>query len=96
MKNIGMFYGSKLAAIETYRKHSQQANNSARDYGTVTVNPKDMTITFDDVRYMYYSFDKEGDAQRKVQGIPFQAIFSEDLHTKDKEYVMTRFRPRFS
>jgi hypothetical protein len=96
MKNIGMFYGSTVTAVEAYRKHSQQANNDARDYGKVTVNPKMMTITFDDdIRYMYYGFDKDGDAQSRVQGIPFQAIFSENLHPKDKQYVMTRFRPRF-
>lgn len=95
MKNIGMFYGSKQAATEAYQKHSQQANNSARDYGVITVNPRAMTITFDYVRYMYYSFDNEGDAQR-IAGIPFQAIFSEDLNQKDKEYVMTRFRPRLT
>lgn len=93
--NIGMFYGNRQVAIEAYRKHSQSANNDARSYGTVTVNPRSMTITFDNVRYMYYSFDNDGDAQMKVQGIPFQAIFSEDLHPKDKQYVMSRFRPRF-
>lgn len=96
MKNIGMFYGSKQAAVEAYRKHSQRANNSASDYCVITVNPKRMTITFDDVCYMYYSFENEGDAQKIIAGIPFQAIFSEDLHQKDKDYVMTRFRPRLT
>lgn len=94
MKNIGMFYGQRSSAIEAFRKHSQTANNLARDYRTVNVNPKEMTIIYDnEIRYMYYGFEKDGDAQSRVAGINFQAIFSENLYHADKQYVLTRFRP---
>lgn len=97
MKNIGMFYGNKNTAIEAYRKHSQSANWMAREFCTVTCNPREMTITYDDrIRYMYFGFDMEGDAQARIAGITFEAVFSEDLHAGDKQYVMTRFRPRVS
>lgn len=94
MKNIGMFYGRRSSAIEAYRKHSQTANWMAREFRTVTINPSEMTIIYnDEVRYMYFAFDKEGDAQSKIAGISFDAVFSEDLYPADKQYVLTRFRP---
>lgn len=97
MINIGMFYGRGRVATEAYRKHCLNANSMAREFSTVTCNPRKMTITYnDDVRYMYYAFENEGDAQARVAGINFQAIFSEGLHDADKQYLLTRFRPVLS
>lgn len=92
MKIIGMFFANKDDTIEAYRKHSQSANNSASDFGTVIVNPKEMTITFDDWQYRYYTFNQESDVMR-ICGIRFDAVFSEVIDPYCKWYIMTRFRP---
>lgn len=50
MKNIGVFFDRHADAVEAYRKHSHIANNMARVFGTVTVNPAEMTINIDKFR----------------------------------------------
>lgn len=95
MKNIGMFYENSLDAIDDYRKHSQSANNSARQYCTVTINPSEMTITIDSVRWKYYVFKQFDDVQ-SIAGIQFDAVFCEVRDPKIKSYIMSRFRPRLT
>lgn len=92
MKNIGMFFEKRSEVIEAYRKHSQQSNNMARDFGTVIVNPAQMTITCDDVCWMYYAFESFEDAVR-ISGINFAAVICEISDRRIKDYIMTRLRP---
>lgn len=95
MKNIGMFYENKLDAIEDYRHHSQSANSMARMHSVVTVNPKEMTVTIDQLCWRYYVFKEFEDVQR-IAGIQFDSVFCEVRNPKIKSYIMTRFRPRLT
>lgn len=95
MKLIGMFYSNSRDMIEAYRAHSQMYNNYAREYGSVTVNPAAMTITTDNVKRMYFSFPNS-DQINNISGLQFDAIFSEVVDPKSKQFIMTRFRPRFN
>lgn len=92
MKYIGVFFDKHSDAVQAYRKHSQEVNNMSRNYGIVTVNPSDMTITIDNIRYMYYGFPTYEDVIR-ISGINFAAIFSEVSDSRIKQYIMARFRP---
>lgn len=93
MKTIGLFFANSHDTVRAYRRHSQSANNSARYYGVVSVNPKEMTITCDDWKYMYYTCNTENDVDR-IAGIEFDAIFSEVVDPYCKRMIMSRFRPR--
>lgn len=93
MRKIGMFYGSRTRMLEQFEKHAYSLSNPS--YGHFEVNPRTLTITVGDYKYMYYSFEREGDALARVQGIEFDAMFSEDLNEHCKRYVLSRFRPRF-
>ena len=94
MKNVGMFYANSFDMIEAYRYHSQMYNNHAREYGSVTVNPSQLTIRLDDVKYLYYSFPNDTNINN-IAGIQFDAVFSEVVDAKAKQFIMSRFRPRF-
>lgn len=95
MKYIGMFFANNDDMIEAYRKHSQSAQNSARDFSVVTVNPSQMTIVIADRKWMYYTF-KDASRINDIAGIQFDAIFSEVTDLYCKQYIMSRFRPRFN
>jgi hypothetical protein len=92
MKNIGMFYNNKHDTIEAFRKHSQNVQSLARQYGVVTVNPSEMKIIVDDCKWLYYTFEDDSRIN-DIAGIQFDAIFSEVIDPKAKWYIMTRFRP---
>lgn len=94
MKTIGMFFSNKQDTVEAYRKHSQSANSLARDYGVVTVNPAEMTITTDDIKWRYYTI-VNGEDVNKIAGIQFDAVFSEVTDPYAKIFITSRFRPRF-
>lgn len=94
MKKIGMFFANSHDMIEAYRAKSQMYNCLARNYGSVTVNPSAMTITVDDIKWMYYSFPNADHINLiKIAGIQFDAIFSEVVDPKAKWFITTRFRP---
>lgn len=95
MKNIGMFFADNYDMIEAYRKHSQSAQNSARDFSVVTTNPSQMTIVTGDRKWMYYTF-KDASRINDIAGIQFDAIFSEVVDPEAKWFIMSRFRPRFN
>lgn len=92
MKIIGMFYSNKMDMIDAFRKHSQNYQSTARQYGTVTINPKEMKIVVDDRKWFYYTFEDDSRIN-DISGIQFDAIFSEVVHPKAKWYISTRFRP---
>lgn len=93
MKNIGMFYSNKRDMLYAFKEHADRCDPLLFSC-EVKVNPQTSTITIGDVRWMYYAFERDGDAMQRVQGINFDAMFSENLHPHCKRYVMTRFRPR--
>lgn len=94
MKTIGMFFSKKQDTVEAYRKHSQSVNSLARNYGTTTVNPAEMTITTDDIKWRYYTI-VDGVDFHKIASIQFDAVFSEVTAPYAKMFIMSRFRPRF-
>ena len=92
MKNIGMFYSDRSDMYKAFKEHADRSDPLLFQC-EVKVSIKSNTITIGDVRWMYFSFEKDGDAMRVVGGINFDAMFSENLHPHCKRYVMTRFRP---
>lgn len=94
MKLIGMFYAHRNDMIEAFRKHSQTYQNYAREYGSVTVNPSELKIQIDDVRYLYFAFPN-ADRINMIAGLQFDAVFSEVVDPEAKWFIMTRFRPGF-
>lgn len=92
MKNIGMFYGNRFDMRDAFEAHANRVDPIHFNC-PVSVNPRSQTITIGDTRYMYYAFTKDGEAMQKIQGINFDAMFSENLNPYCKRYVMTRFRP---
>lgn len=95
MKKIGMFFANSRDMIESFRKHSQSYQSLARDYGSVTVNPSEMTITVDNYKWLYYSFPNTDHIYR-IAGIEFDAVFSEVVDPDVKWFILSRFRPRFN
>lgn len=94
MKHVGMFFSNKDATLEAYRKHSQQANNMARSFSSVTVKPAEMKIITDDITWHYCRVEKYEDVI-PFSGIVFDAVFSEVTDPEAKMFLVTRFRPRF-
>lgn len=92
MKLIGMFYSNSRDMIEAFRSHSQRYQTIAREYGSVTVNPAQMMIIVDDVKWLYFSFPND-DHINRIAGLQFDAVFSEVVDPKAKWFIMTRFRP---
>ena len=92
MKIIGMIFDNQVALNAAFYMQAY----SAREYdgGNVTVNTARRTIEYQDSRYQFILIKDEKDTV-KISGIEFDAIFSEVVDPHCKQYIMSRFRPRF-
>lgn len=93
MKHVGMIFDNQVALNAAFYMHAWGQS----DGGTVqngVVNTGRRTIEFADIRYSYILIADSKDVV-KISGIEFDAIFSEVTDPHCKQYIMSRFRPRF-
>ena len=91
MKTIGMIFDNQVALNAAFYMQAWYASESGTE---VTVKTKDRTIEYPDSRYKFILIKDEKDVM-KISGVSFDAIFSEVVDPHCKQYIMSRFRPRF-
>lgn len=93
MFHIGMIFDNQVALNAAFYMHAW-----SHSYGcalpNVSVNTGMRTIEVENRHYSYILIKDETDVV-KISGIEFDAIFSEVTDSHCKQYIMSRFRPRF-
>lgn len=93
MFHIGMIFDNQVALNAAFYMHAW-SNSNGCTLPDVNVNTGMRTIEVGDRRYSYILI-KDGKDVVKISGIEFDAIFSEVTDPHCKQYIMSRFRPRF-
>ncbi|AEO14576.1 hypothetical protein MT_57030 [Pseudomonas phage phiPto-bp6g] len=93
MKHIGMIFDNQVALNAAFYMHAW-SNTYGCTLPDVNVNTGMRTIEVGDRRYSYILIKDQTDVV-KISGIEFDAIFSEVTDSHCKQYIMSRFRPRF-
>jgi hypothetical protein len=91
MKKIGMLFDDQVALNAAFymKAHSVLAYNE-----NATVNTGTRTIEYPDMRWQFILLNDDKDVV-KISGMEFDAIFSEVRNSNAKQFIMSRFRPRF-
>lgn len=93
MFNIGMIFDNQVAFNAAFYMHAWSSTDGGKET-TVIVNSGLRTIQDENLRYSYILI-KDDDDMMRIGGMEFDAIFSEVVDPNRKQYIMSRFRPRF-
>lgn len=94
MIHIGMIFDNQVAMTAAFYMHAWSQTEGGVNTD-VTVNTATRTIECANRRYSYILI-KDRDDVVKISGLEFDAIFSEVTDPHCKQYIMSRFRPRFN
>lgn len=94
MKHIGMIFDNQVALNAAFYMHAWSHSNGFTIPNDTSVNTATKTIEVGDRRYSYILIKDQTEVV-KISGIEFDAIFSEVTDSHCKQYIMSRFRPRF-
>lgn len=92
MKKVGMLFEDSVALNAAFY---------AKAFGVLAykedaeVNTGTREIIYPDIKYMFILIEGDRDVNQ-ISGIEFDAIFSEVTNPNVKQYILSRFRPRFN
>ena len=90
MKTVGMIFDDLTSLNAAFYR----AAYTESQYDDAKVNVGMWEIEYPNVRYKYILIKDENDVM-KIAGIHFDSIFSEVKDPYCKNWILTRFRPRF-